>query len=70
MTGHLVLVGLMGAGKTTVGRECARRLGRAFVDTDLEIERVTGHTVAEIFAAEGEEAFRARERVEIGRAHV
>ena len=62
MTGHLVLVGLMGAGKTTVGQECARRLDRPFVDTDVEIERTAGHTVAEIFATEGEERFRARER--------
>lgn len=65
MAGHLVLVGLMGAGKTTVGRECGRRLGRAFVDTDAEIERVAGRTVAEIFAAEGEVGFRTRERAAI-----
>jgi len=65
MAGHLVLVGLMGAGKTTVGRECGRRMGRVFVDTDAEIERAAGRTVAEIFAAEGEAGFRVRERATI-----
>jgi shikimate kinase len=60
--GHLVLVGLMGAGKTTVGAEVAQRLDRPFVDTDDLVEVATGRTVAEIFATEGEGAFRARER--------
>jgi 3-dehydroquinate synthetase len=55
------LVGFMGAGKTTVGREVARRLGRDFVDLDAEIEERRGMTVAEIFEREGEEAFRAAE---------
>jgi shikimate kinase len=59
---HLVLVGLMGAGKTTVGRRCADRLGRRFVDTDEIVEAERGTSVAEIFATEGEEAFRALER--------
>jgi 3-dehydroquinate synthase len=56
------LVGMMGAGKSTVGRGLARRLGRRFVDTDLEVERSAGASVAEIFAREGEPAFRRRER--------
>lgn len=56
------LVGMMGAGKSTVGRELARRLGRRFVDSDDEIERAAGASVAEIFAGEGEASFRRRER--------
>lgn len=59
---HLVLVGLPGAGKTTVGRAAAARLGVPFVDLDEEIERREGRTVAEIFAAEGEPRFRVLER--------
>jgi shikimate kinase len=58
---HLVLVGLMGTGKTTVGREVAARLGRAFSDSDELIEARTGTTVREIFRAEGEPAFRVHE---------
>jgi len=58
---HLVLVGLMGAGKTTVGAGCATRLERPFVDTDDLVEVLAGRTVAELFAA-GERAFRDVER--------
>jgi 3-dehydroquinate synthetase len=57
---HLVLVGFMGAGKSTVGAEVARRLGRPFVDVDAEIERAEG-PIAEIFASRGEAAFRELE---------
>jgi shikimate kinase len=56
------LVGMMGAGKSAVGPLLARSLARGFVDTDAEIERVVGMTVSEIFSAEGEPAFRDRER--------
>ena len=59
---HLVLVGLMGAGKTTVGARCAARLDRPFVDTDELVETATARTIAEIFESEGEQAFRAHER--------
>jgi shikimate kinase len=59
---HLVLVGLMGAGKSSVGRACAARLDRPFVDVDEAIETVAGRPVPEIFAADGESAFRALER--------
>jgi shikimate kinase len=59
--GHLVLVGMMGAGKSTVGRILAERLGRPLVDTDQRIEASTGRTVRQIFADEGEAAFRALE---------
>jgi shikimate kinase len=59
----IVLVGLPGAGKSTAGRLAAMRLGWDFVDLDDEIVRMAGgRSVAEIFAAEGEPAFRERER--------
>lgn len=58
---HLVLVGMMGSGKTTIGRAVARRSGRPFVDSDAQIEARTGKTVREIFETEGEPAFRALE---------
>lgn len=59
--GHLVLVGLPGAGKSTCGRQLARRLGRPFLDFDVEIERRTGLSVSRIFAEQGEAAFRSLE---------
>jgi shikimate kinase len=55
---HVVLIGMMGAGKTTVGRRLARRLRRPFLDSDERIEAEVGRTVAQIFADEGEPAFR------------
>lgn len=58
---HLVLVGLMGSGKSTVARLLAERLHRPVLDTDDMIERRTGRSVREIFAADGEPAFRAIE---------
>jgi len=58
---HVVLVGLPGAGKSTVGRRLARRLGRPFLDFDAELARRAGRSVAAQFAADGEPAFRARE---------
>jgi shikimate kinase len=58
----IVLVGLMGAGKTSVGRRLARRLGLPFVDSDEEIERAAGRSVAEIFEKFGEPGFRDGER--------
>ena len=57
----LILVGMMGAGKTTVGRLLARRLKRSFYDTDEQIERRCGVRVPVIFEIEGEAGFRARE---------
>src|SRR5688572_13448892 len=59
--GSIFLVGLMGAGKTSVGKVLARRLGKAFYDCDHEIERATGVKVPVIFDIEGELGFRARE---------
>ena len=55
------LVGPMGAGKTTIGRQLARILGRSFVDLDLEIEQSCGADIAWIFDVEGESGFRKRE---------
>jgi shikimate kinase len=67
LTRSIVLVGLMGAGKTTVGRRLARRLGLAFIDADAEIERAAGCSVADIFDIHGEAAFRDGERKVIAR---
>lgn len=58
---HIVLVGMMGAGKTTVGSRLARRLDRPFVDSDIQVERRSSRTVRQIFETEGEAAFRALE---------
>jgi shikimate kinase len=55
---HLVLIGLMGSGKTSVGTECARRLGRTFVDTDDLVTSAARMTVEGIFAEGGESRFR------------
>jgi shikimate kinase len=63
----IVLVGLMGAGKTTVGRRLARLMDRPFKDADREIERAAGRSVSEIFADFGEAAFRDGERKVIAR---
>jgi shikimate kinase len=62
-----VLVGLMGVGKSTVGRRLAKRLGMEFVDSDSEIEVAADHSIAEIFARFGEESFRDGERRVIAR---
>jgi len=58
---HVVLVGLMGSGKTTVARIVADRLGRRVIDTDALIERAAGRSVRQIFVEDGEEAFRSLE---------
>lgn len=58
---NIILVGLMGAGKTTLGKQLARRLGRSFVDSDHEIEQRTGVPIPTIFEIEGEAGFRKRE---------
>jgi len=58
---HLVLVGMMGSGKSTVGARCAARLGRPFVDTDDLVASLAGVPVAELFARDGEAAFRELE---------
>jgi shikimate kinase len=63
----LVMVGLMGCGKSSVGRRLAARIGLPFVDTDDEIERVAGKSVVDIFADWGEAEFRNGERRVIAR---
>ncbi len=59
---NLVLIGMMGSGKSTVGRLCAEALGMKFVDTDAVIEEREGAAIPEIFKTKGEEAFRELER--------
>jgi shikimate kinase len=68
-TPGIYVVGFMGAGKTTVGRRLAHRLGWSFFDTDEEIEAAEKTTIAEIFAARGEVEFRRIES-EVLRQHV
>jgi shikimate kinase len=63
----IVLVGMMGAGKTSIGRRVAARLGIPFVDADAEIEQAAGMSIADIFAAQGEPYFRAGEARVIAR---
>ncbi len=66
---NLYLVGFMGTGKTTIGRAVAQKLGFALLDSDHEIERQQGKTVADIFAQNGEPAFRVMEREFILNGH-
>ena len=66
---NLYLVGFMGTGKTTIGRAVAAKLGFQLLDTDHEIERQQGRTIAQIFATDGEPAFRAMERRFIESGH-
>src|SRR6266850_1539003 len=63
----VVLVGMMGAGKSSIGRRLAQRLGVGFVDADAEIEAAAGMTIAEIFATYGEPDFRSGEARVIAR---
>jgi shikimate kinase len=64
----LYLIGMMGTGKTAVGKRVAKRLGRPFLDLDAEIEREEGTPIREIFAGKGEPYFRRRERDLVARA--
>lgn len=64
-SGNLILVGMMGSGKTTMGRALARQLGKVFVDSDDEIQKRTGVTIPHIFDIEGEAGFRQREAAAI-----
>jgi shikimate kinase len=63
----IVLVGMMGAGKTSVGRRLSQRLGMPFADADAEIERAAGMSIPEIFTTHGEESFRTGERRVVAR---
>ncbi|MGC2167356.1 MAG: shikimate kinase [Gallionella sp.] len=60
-SGNLILIGMMGSGKTTMGRTLARHLGKNFVDSDQEIQKRTGVNIPYIFDIEGESGFRERE---------
>ncbi len=65
LSGNLILVGMMGAGKSTVGRTLAKQTGKVFIDSDVEIQHRTGVTIPHIFDVEGEAGFRQRESVVI-----
>ena len=60
---NIILIGFMGSGKSSIGIRLARRLKRTFVDTDREIEKVTGMSVAELFRRHGEVRFRSEEKL-------
>ena len=64
---NLVLIGFMGTGKTTVGKKLARRFGMKFVDTDQEIERITGMSINDIFKKHGQIRFRSEEKAAVRR---
>lgn len=66
---NLYLVGFMGTGKTTVGRAVAQKIGFTVLDSDHEIERLQGKPIPDIFAQQGEAAFRAMEREFIDHGH-
>ena len=66
---NIYLIGFMGVGKSAVGRALARALGMAFIDSDWAIEKQAGKSIAEIFAQEGEAAFRKMERDFIESGH-
>jgi shikimate kinase len=66
---NLYLVGFMGTGKTTVGRAVAQRLGFLLIDSDAEIERLQGWAIPDIFAQDGEAAFRVMEKEFVAKGH-
>jgi len=64
---NIVLIGFMATGKSTIGRRLAQRLSREYVDTDKDIEAITGMTVAQIFASDGIKRFRSEENLLVKR---
>lgn len=67
MEKNIVLIGFMGTGKTAVGMRLAQRIKREFIDTDKEIERITGRTIRDIFLKLGEVRFRSEETLVVNR---
>ncbi|KUK11047.1 MAG: Shikimate kinase [Clostridia bacterium 41_269] len=65
---NIILIGFMGTGKTAVGKRLAQALGKKFIDTDKEIERVTGMTISQIFQKHGECRFRSEEKLALKKA--
>jgi shikimate kinase len=65
---NIILIGFMGTGKTAIGKRLAQALGRPFIDTDKEIEKVTGMSIAQIFNKHGEIRFRSEEKIAIKKA--
>ena len=65
---HILLIGMMGAGKTTIGQILADQLKRPYIDSDRQVMQATGKSVAEIFKEEGEAAFRRQERIALQEA--
>ena len=65
--GNIILIGMPGSGKSTVGRLLADKLGKRFIDLDEEIVKADGRSIPDIFAAEGEDGFRARESAQTAR---
>ncbi|WP_227765928.1 shikimate kinase [Zhaonella formicivorans] len=63
MKSNIVLIGFMGTGKSSIGRQLAKVLQKDFIDTDQEIERLTGLTIPRIFAKHGEVRFRSEEKL-------
>jgi len=65
---NIILIGFMGTGKTAIGKRLAQALGKQFIDTDKEIEKVTGMTIPQIFNRHGEIRFRSEEKLAIKKA--
>lgn len=65
LSGNLILIGMMGSGKSTVGRALAKQTGKVFIDSDAEIQHRTGVSIPHIFDVEGEAGFRQRETLAI-----
>lgn len=65
---NVILIGFMGTGKTAIGKRLAQALGKQFIDTDKEIEKVTGMTISQIFNRHGEVRFRSEEKLAVKKA--
>lgn len=65
---NIILIGFMGTGKTAIGKRLAQALGKQFIDTDKEIEKVTGMSISQIFNKHGEIRFRSEEKLAVKKA--